>query len=174
MFLLSKCALCILWLQWLGLTLVEHGSLYILYNWYCTLLSIRAGHGRAAPSNLSCDKRGGVLRLNEVWAPRTFVREGKASNLAGSTMVFHQGSTIRRVGVQDVRDLIFCDPVAAEKSELRDLQLVSGCENAVRRTSFQLASEPQLLDISHTAERHCWLAVLQLPAGLGQPLKIDS
>jgi hypothetical protein len=70
--------------------------------------------------------------------------------------------------------IFFCDPVAAEKSELRDLQLVSGCENAVRRTSFQLASEPQLLDISHTAERHCWLAVLQLPAGLGQPLKIDS
>lgn len=88
-----------------------------------TLLSIRAGHGRAAPSNLSCDKRGGVLRLNEVWAPRTFVREGKASNLAGSTMVFHQGSTIRRVGVQDVRDLFLRSgcrrKIRAERSPTR-------------------------------------------------------
>ena len=116
--------ICILWLQWLGLTLVEHGSLYILYNWYCRYCTqYPIGHGRAAPSNLSCDKRGGVLRLNEVWAPRTFVREGKASNLAGSTMVFHQGSTIRRVGVQDVRDLFLRSgcrrKIRAERSPTR-------------------------------------------------------
>jgi hypothetical protein len=124
-FLLSKCALHMHSLA--SVVGANIGGTWVplhLYNWYyryCTQYPI--GHGRAAPSNLSCDRRGGVLRLNEVWAPRTFVREGKASNLAGSTMVFHQGSTIRRVGVQDVRDLFLRSgcrrKIRAERSPTR-------------------------------------------------------
>ena len=125
MFLLSKCALHMHSLaSVVGANIGRTWVPLLLYNWYyryCTQYPI--GHGRAAPSNLSCDRRGGVLRLNEVWAPRTFVREGKASNLAGSTMVFHQGSTIRRVGVQDVRDLFLRSgcrrKIRAERSPTR-------------------------------------------------------
>ena len=106
------------------------------------LLSIQRLVMAGPPSNLSFDKPGGVLRLNDWWAHRTFVREWKASNLAGSTMVFHQGST-RRIGVQDLRDVFFLRS-AVRRKILRDLQLASGCDALLSRTSFQLASEPQL------------------------------